>query len=101
MDYRNDSDKIGCFISEELIQCKGSNISGSEVYELYEKWCDSNGFGTESSRSFYTELRAKNLLSEYGTVKGKTVKNVLKGYCIKDEQSEIIEYVETKVLPFK
>ena len=34
---------------------------------------------------FYEELKTKNLLSKTGTVTGKTVKNVIKGYSFVDE----------------
>ena len=37
-------------------------------------------YGIENKRNFMDDLRSKNLLSDYGTVGGKTVRNVITGY---------------------
>ena len=86
--YRHDSDKIGNFISECL--CKtGKNSKAKDVYEVYTKWCDDNGYGCENKGNFFSELKAKNIYSASGTVDGKTVKNIVKGYSIDTDFEEI------------
>ncbi|MFR8902874.1 MAG: hypothetical protein ACLVHS_03205 [Blautia wexlerae] len=42
-------------------------------------------WGIDGRTSFYEELKTKNLLSKTGTVTGKTVKNVMKGYSFVEE----------------
>lgn len=59
-----------------------SNLEAKTIYENYSSWCKANGFGVENKKNFFDELKAKNLLSESGTVNGKTVRNVVKGYKI-------------------
>ena len=56
-----------------------------DVYEKYSQWCNDCGLGIDGRTSFYEELKTKNLLSKTGTVAGKTVKNVIKGYSFVDE----------------
>lgn len=100
-EYRNESDKIGCFIEECLIKTPGVNTSGLEVYRYYEKWCERNGLGVESSRNFYADLRAKNILSKTGTINGKTIKGVLKNYSLNYDSGEFQDAENGEILPFK
>ena len=58
----------------------GKNSSVKEVYELYDKWCNDNGFGVENKGNFIAELKSKGVYANSGTVDGKTVKNIVKGY---------------------
>lgn len=81
-DYRQKSDKIKTFLDECLEEDPEKNTRLSSLYEEYSKWCKSNGYGTENKSNFTEELRNKNLLSEYGTIDGNTVRNVIKGYKI-------------------
>lgn len=78
-DYRQQSDKIGNFINEMLIK-SGRNSKAKDIYEAYTKWCDDNGYGCENKGNFFAELKNKGLFSATGTIDGKTVKNVVKGY---------------------
>jgi putative DNA primase/helicase len=77
--YRQQSDKIGNFIDEMLVET-GKNSKAKDVYDAYNKWCNSNGFGAENKSNFLDEMRNRNLLLKTGTVEGKTTKNVIKGY---------------------
>lgn len=77
--YRSDSDKIGNFIKECLTKT-GKNSSVKSVYELYTNWCNDNGFGVENKGNFIAELKNKGIYGSSGTVRGKTVKNIVKGY---------------------
>ena len=94
--YRADSDKIGNFISECLTK-SGDNCKAKDVYEAYSKWCDENGFGTENKSNFFAELKTKNLFATSGTVGGKTVKNIVKGYTI---EVDFISCEPGETLPF-
>ena len=92
--YRKDSDKVGNFIEECLIKT-GRNSKAKDVYELYAKWCDENGFGTENKQNFFSELKIKGIFATSGTVFGKTVKNIVKGY-----EPDFVEYDGKEPLPF-
>lgn len=94
--YRSDSDKIGNFISECLTKT-GKNSKAKDVYEVYSEWCRENGFGTENKSNFYAELKTKGLFTTSGTIDGKTVKNIVKGYTI---ESEFLKYDGKDSLPF-
>lgn len=83
-EYRKNSDKIGNFISDCLIE-SSENIKASDAYEAYQKWCKGAGYGVEGQRNFYSELKGKNLLQPSGTVKKNTVRNVICGYSIIDD----------------
>lgn len=83
-EYSEDSDKIGKFISECLVK-SDQNLAAKDVYEKYSQWCNDCGLGIDGRTSFYEELKTKNLLSKTGTVTGKTVKNVMKGYSFVEE----------------
>lgn len=82
-EYRQNSDKIGNFITECLIKT-GRNTGASAVYQRFSEWCDDNGYGTESKGNFYDELRNKGIFAASGTVCGRTVRNIVKGYELAD-----------------
>lgn len=94
--YRTDSDKVGCFISECLSKT-GKNSKAKDVYDVYAKWCDDNGYGCENKGNFFSELKSKGLFINSGTVDGKTVKNVVKGYSI---ELEFVEMAAGERTPF-
>lgn len=83
-EYRQSSDKIGNFISECLSKT-GQNSGAGAVYQRYSEWCSDNGFGTENKGNFYDELKSKGIFAPRGTVNGKTVRNIVKGYEIAEE----------------
>jgi putative DNA primase/helicase len=91
-EYRGNSDKIGNFIAE-CLELTGKNSKCSDIYNRFQLWCNSNGFGCENKSNFLDELRGKNLLQKSGTVNNVTFQNVVKGY-------EIIKNVETDDNPF-
>ena len=94
--YRTDSDKVGNFINECLAKT-GRNSKAKDVYEAYTKWCDDNGYGCENKGNFFAELKAKGLFMNSGTVEGKTVRNIVKGYTI---ETDFIKYDGQEPLPF-
>ena len=79
--YRADSDKIGNFINE-CLKKTDTNSKAKEIYDCYVKWCADNGYGIENKGNFFAEMKNKGLFATSGTVTGKTVKNVIKGYVI-------------------
>ena len=92
-EYRQNSDKIGNFISECLEQRTGTNTKALDVYIKYKEWCSNNGFGVENKGNFFDELRGKNIFSPSGTINGATVRNVIKDYVlIKDEVEDIPQW---------
>lgn len=94
--YRADSDKIGNFINECLTKT-GKNSKAKDIYEVYIKWCDDNGYGCENKGNFFSELKTKGLFATSGTVDGKTVKNIVKGYTV---ETDFIEIDRPEMLPF-
>lgn len=94
--YRTDSDKIGNFIKECLTRT-GKNSSVKSIYEIYSAWCSDNGFGVENKGNFISELKGKGLYAATGTVEGKTVKNIVKGYTA---ETDFIEVNEQEPIPF-
>ena len=94
--YRTDSDKIGNFINECLTKT-GQNSKAKDIYEVYSKWCEENGFGVENKSNFFAELKTKGLFANSGTVEGKTVKNIVKGYTV---ETDFVEYEGQEPLPF-
>ena len=94
--YRSDSDKIGNFIKECLTKT-GKNSSVKSVYELYTNWCNDNGFGVENKGNFIAELKNKGIYGSSGTVRGKTVKNIVKGY---EEETQFVECAGKEESPF-
>jgi putative DNA primase/helicase len=84
-EYRSKSDKMKTFIEEVLTPDDRAVVKAKEVYIAFGNWCKVNGYGVENKSNFLTELRAKGLLSDTGTINGRTYHNVVKGYTIDDE----------------
>mgnify|MGYP001028643619 FL=1 len=83
-DYRQESDKVGKFLAE-CLEPANENMMAGTAYEVYEQWCRACGYGCENQGNFFAELRAKNLISKTGTVKGATKPRVIKGYKVVQE----------------
>lgn len=96
-EYESDSDKIGRFISECLIK-SDKNVSAKSVYEIYSKWCIDSGLGVDGRNNFYIELKTRGIFSVSGTVNGKTVRNIVRGYVLAEE--DFIQVEEEIELPF-
>ena len=94
--YRQDSDKIGTFINERLTK-NGKNSSVKTVYDIYSEWCADNGFGVENKGNFISELKTKGIYAISGTVDGKTIRNIVKGYSI---EAEFVPCENNVKLPF-
>ena len=94
--YRTDSDKLGNFINECLTKTD-KNSKAKDVYEAYAKWCEDNGYGCENKGNFFAELKTKGLFMNSGTVEGKTVRNIVRGYTI---ETDFIDCKGYQDLPF-
>lgn len=88
-EFKSDSDKVARFLEECTEEYPEHHLSGSEAYENYNAWCVANGLQTEGKKTFFVELRRKGLLSESGTVNGKTVKNVLKNRVLMGKEDRL------------
>ena len=84
-EYRENSDKIRLFFNENMEQST-ENVGAGAVYKAYATWCQSNGFGIDSKSSFFDSLKRKGLFSCSGTVDGKTVRNIVPGYSIIEDE---------------
>lgn len=87
--YENDSDKLGKFISDCLAKVPASNISIKDAYARYAEWCDDCGYGCENKGSFVDEIKARKIFAASGTIAGKTVRNIIKGYAFSIDNEEI------------
>ena len=85
-------------INDCLVEKKGCNIAIKDLYEKYEEWCNDNGFHTENKRNFIDDVKSKNIYKASGTVNGKTVRNIIRGYDFASE--DFIEIDESEPLPF-
>lgn len=74
---------INDFLEENLVESP-NNVKAKDVYDFYILWCKKKGLQIKTKGCFFFELRKLNLISDRGTVNGKTEKNVLKGYEIKE-----------------
>lgn len=87
--YRENSDKINMFFSECME--RGENCGAGTAYKAYANWCQSNGFGIDSKSSFFDSLKSKGLYAASGTVNGKTVRNVVYGYTVIEDEPPLPE----------
>ena len=80
--YRDSSDKLSLFIEDALTEDPEQTLSAKALYRIYSDWCRRNNYGEESKRSFMEDLKTHRMLSDTGTIGGRTVRNVVKGYRI-------------------
>lgn len=85
-EYEKKNDKINKFFKQELVKNSKKNISCNNTYNKYCEWCDKNKLPSLSKGEFMQYLKDKNLWQKQGTVNGKTVQNVVKGYEFKDKE---------------
>lgn len=89
-DYRENSDKTALFFNECMEQT-GNNSGAGAVYQRYSSWCSSNGFGVESKSSFFDILKSKGLYAASGTIGGRTVRNVVPGFEVIEDEPPLPE----------
>ena len=67
MQYREESDTIGQFIAECLIEKWNLNTPLKNVHARYEEWCEDYGHKPLNSRNLASELRRKGKIIDRGT----------------------------------
>jgi len=87
-EYKSNSDKIKLFFEDRLSKDEDSTLKGGDVYKIYKDWCDGFGYCSENKGNFFDELRRRGIMSDSGTVNGRTERNVVKGYARKEDTSE-------------
>lgn len=70
-EYATDSDKIGQFMTEKLIEETGEKVSMTAVYSQYSHWCAENGLYPEGKRKFNAKLRIRGLKVDRLTIDGE------------------------------
>lgn len=81
--YRQDSDKFGQFVNENLERTIGLNVSIKDAYAAFTSWCHDNGFGVDSKKNFISEMKLRGLHAATGTINGKTVFNVIPNHILR------------------
>lgn len=89
--YQQNSDKIGSFIDECLERSDIANLTAKEIYDVYRKWCITNGYKTEGKKSFTGQFTGRIPISKTGTVRGKTAFNVVIGYTFTQEANDLMQ----------
>lgn len=85
-EYEKKNDKIDKFIKQELVKDSKKNVSCNDAHNKYCQWCDKNTLPSLSKGEFMKYLKEHNYWQKQGTVKGKTVQNVIAGYDFKDKE---------------
>lgn len=89
-EYESSSDKVGLFISDVLQEDSSAEpIPIRVLYYYFEDWCRDGGMVALGKTRFIGDLKSRQLFSSSGTVNGKTVRNVVKGYSLTSLGREI------------
>lgn len=92
-EYRQKSNKIQNFIDECLIEDIDEIVSVKDCYTAFQHWCKNNGCGCDNKTNWLSSMKSKVDVASSGTINGKTVRNVIKGYSFTYEmQCEIYGY---------
>ena len=90
-DYMLKMDKVAQFFEECMINEGFGGVKGADVYEAFKVWCRECNLSPLSKQNFFVELRAKALMTETGTLEGKTVRNFVPGYIIDPDIKVVIK----------
>lgn len=85
-EYEKENNKIAKFFKQELVKNSKKNVAFKNVYDRYCEWCDKNNLPSLSKSEFMQYLKDKKLWQKQGTVNGKTIQNIVKGYDFKDKE---------------
>lgn len=78
--YRDNSDKIKCFLGDCMIPDQTGRESLADVYMAYVTWCTASGYAPGSKRTFKNEMKKRGMFLDQGTVKGQTRRNLIIGH---------------------
>ncbi len=84
------------FINDVFVKEDGAYVLGDEVFKQYMEWYKSHDSIYLSKESLYKALRDMKLLYNH-TVNGYTQKNVLTGYRLKDNATEVQNEVQDEI----
>lgn len=88
--YSHESDKVGQFADEWLIEDSTSEIRTSAIYEKYRQWCYDNGCYVENSRNFLHELRKFGNVVRRRPQSGGEKATLLVGYRLRDHVEPLL-----------
>ena len=57
--YRNEMDQLGRFLEECSVQEPAAEVRASELYQVYQEWCQANGDEPLSGTAFGREFRRR------------------------------------------
>lgn len=107
--YQSATEILEIFIKDNFVASSDGLIKLSVFYDHYTDWCESKNIIPLPKRKISVSLRTKGILRSTATINGKTVRNVVKGYCEKElvsavvlprpTQEPISEYIEAKPIP--
>lgn len=60
-EYRVESDKLGAFLTEEMLLGGGMNCPLAQAYQAYRTWAESGGMRPTSIREFSKDLKARGI----------------------------------------
>lgn len=78
--YNQESDIIGSFITDCLQASPRSNLSVADLYPHFQDYCSENGHYVKTRTELIEYLKRHRMWYKSGTVNGKTIKNVIKGF---------------------
>lgn len=81
--YQTAAEILELFMADSLCKSSDGLIKLSYFYELYTDWCEYRNIVPQPKRKVISALRSKGILRATATLNGKTVRNVVKGYCEK------------------
>lgn len=58
-DYREESDILGTFFTDTLMEAEGNRLKTSDVYRRYREWATDNGYRQMNNKNFMGELRKR------------------------------------------
>jgi putative DNA primase/helicase len=65
--YREESDRLGAFLSEEMIEGDGLTASLASAYQAYSSWCENGGMKPGTIRTLASDLRGRGVeVRKYG-----------------------------------
>lgn len=74
-EYRQETDIVGSFLNETLMEAEGSRIPTNILYRRYTQWVKDNGYRALNSKNFVGELRRRYDIRRDGT-RGNEILNV-------------------------
>lgn len=86
--YRQDSDKLGRFLSDEMEKGVRYDERTTTAYQRYQIWCDENGFGCESSKTFTKDLADRGLIKQKRPYGGGNPTTLIDGYRLRYDRPE-------------